>query len=70
MGRDYKHIKAQKEGKSRDGFCQLCGSTQNLEGHHIFDVQFGGAANKDNIVSLCDKCHDKVHANKVDIDIF
>lgn len=70
MKRTYGDIKAQKEGKARDGCCQFCGSTEKIEGHHIIDHQFGGAADKDNIVTLCSECHDKVHAGKIDINLF
>lgn len=70
MARDYSDIKAQKEGKARDEFCQICGSKTNLEGHHIFDHQYGGAANKDNIIALCKEHHKRVHKNKIDIDVF
>ena len=60
------HIKAQMEGKARDlGICQVCGSKANVEGHHIIDHQFTGAADADNIVSLCRDCHTKVHKGKM-----
>ena len=56
------HIRAQREGKVRDLFiCQVCGSTEHIEGHHIIDHQYEGAANVDNIISLCHDCHSKVH---------
>lgn len=39
------HIKAQRAGRERDGNrCQICGSNDHVEGHHIIDHQFGGAA--------------------------
>ncbi len=66
--RDSKHCKAQKDGKVRDLYtCQICGSTDNVEGHHIIDYQFGGAADVDNIVTLCRECHKQVHRGKIDI---
>lgn len=56
------HIKAQRAGRARDfGTCQICGSTQHVEGHHVIDHQFSGAADAENIVSLCRKCHARVH---------
>ena len=70
MARSYADIKAQKDGKKRDGFCQICGSKDHLEGHHVFDHQYGGAPHKDNIVTLCKEHHKKVHKGKIDIDIF
>ena len=57
MKRSSKHNKAQKKGKERDYYqCQICGAKENLEGHHIIDYQFGGAAEVDNIITLCRSC--------------
>lgn len=62
------HTRAQKEGRERDGnICQICGSTDHVEGHHIIDYIFSGAANTDNIISLCHKHHNDVHNGKIDI---
>lgn len=62
------HIKAQKAGKERDmDTCQICGSTNKVQGHHIIDVQYGGSSDKDNIVALCDDHHKKVHSKKINI---
>lgn len=62
------HIKAQREGRSRDlETCQACGSKEKVQGHHILDHQFSGAALADNIVSLCHECHTNVHKGKMDI---
>ncbi len=69
--RSYEHTRAQKAGKLRDGnVCQICGSTEHVEGHHIFDFFFGGAANEDNIISLCHKHHKDVHDGKISINKF
>lgn len=66
--RGKEHNYVQKQGKIRDGYiCQACGSTSKPEGHHMFDYQFGGAANVDNIVTLCQKCHKQVHRGKIDM---
>ncbi len=65
------HKNAQKMGRTRDyNTCQICGSTHSVEGHHIFDYSFGGAAHVDNIVTLCHDCHRKVHNGWIDIDVF
>lgn len=69
--RGYEHIRAQKEGRVRDEYtCQVCGSTEGTQGHHIIDYQFGGAADEDNIVTLCEECHQKVHSGKIDLMLF
>ena len=38
-----------------------------MEGHHIIDHQFSGAALADNIIALCHKHHNDVHNGKIDI---
>lgn len=69
--RDSKHKTGQKNGKLRDlNTCQICGSTDCPQGHHIIDFQFGGSADQDNIITLCDDHHKKVHNNKIDISKF
>lgn len=66
--RTHEHLKAQKHGKERDAYtCQICGSKDNVQGHHIIDVHFNGAASDENIISLCNQHHKKVHAGKIDI---
>lgn len=56
------HTKAQRVGRECDGNrCQICGSKDHMEGHHILDYQFGGVADKDNIIALCHKHHNDVH---------
>ena len=56
------HVKAQKAGRERDlNTCQVCGSKNGVEGHHIIDHQFSGAADMDNIIALCHDCHVKAH---------
>ena len=65
------HTRAQKEGRLRDrGVCQICGSTSNIEGHHIIDYRFGGAADTNNIISLCHECHKDVHKGLLDLIVF
>lgn len=62
------HVRAQRSGRVRDGnVCQVCGSREHVQGHHIIDHQFGGAALADNIVSLCQKHHTDVHNGRIDI---
>ena len=62
------HTRAQKAGRERDGnICQICGSSDHVEGHHIIDHQFGGAALADNIIALCRKHHNDVHNGRIDL---
>ena len=66
--REREHCIAQKQGKIRVlDTCQVCGSNEHVEGHHILNYQYGGAANIDNIVTLCRKCHKQVHRGNIDI---
>lgn len=66
--RNGSHISAQRRGKERDLFtCQICGSKRHTEGHHLFDFAFGGAADVDNIITLCHGCHTNVHKGLIDL---
>ena len=66
--RGLEHVKIQKQGKARDYYvCQICGSKDHVEGHHIIDYQYGGAANTENIIALCRDCHKKTHRGKIDL---
>jgi 5-methylcytosine-specific restriction endonuclease McrA len=66
--RPSEHTKAQKAGRERDrNVCQVCGSSDKVEGHHIVDYQYSGAADVDNIISLCHKHHRDVHNGLIDI---
>lgn len=68
--RSAKHRAVQKQGRKRDGnCCQICGSSTNVQGHHIFDYSLGGSPTCDNIVSLCSRCHSKVHGGFIDISV-
>ena len=69
--RPIEHIKAQRAGRKRDGYvCQICGSPDHTEGHHLIDYRYGGAANKENIITLCHNCHQLVHKGKLDLLTF
>ena len=70
MGRNRSsaHTKAQRAGRERDyNRCQICGSKNHVEGHHVVEHQFGGAASLDNIVALCHKHHRDVQNGKLDL---
>lgn len=41
--------------------CCNCGSTKDLNYHHIVPVIFGGNEVPSNVAVLCGKCHDTVH---------
>ncbi len=49
--------------KNRDQHCQFngCTQTKNLQVHHIIHRADGGSTSVDNGVSVCQKCHTKLH---------
>jgi len=50
--------KIKKEVHERDGnACLECGSTENLEAHHVDPVKDGGGPYLDNLITLCKSCH-------------
>lgn len=63
---------ARKIAKERDNYtCQVCGSTENVEGHHLFEYSYeNGASAPDNIITLCRRCHLMVHHGNTDLIIF
>jgi 5-methylcytosine-specific restriction endonuclease McrA len=46
----------------RDGWrCQVCGSMQNLQVHHLKFRSRSGGDIEQNLITLCAECHEKVH---------
>lgn len=70
--RPYADVEARKKAKARDNYeCQICGSRDRPEGHHIFEyASDSGASSSDNIITLCHRCHRKAHEGKTDLFIF
>ena len=57
--------------KKRDGYkCQCCNSRDipNLTVHHIIQKFDGGSDRPDNLVTVCRKCHDDIHAGKIKLN--
>jgi 5-methylcytosine-specific restriction endonuclease McrA len=53
----------------RDGWrCQVCGAKMNLEVHHRQRRSQSGDDSEQNLVTLCAKCHAKVHRLKIGWD--
>lgn len=55
---------------SRDGYkCQMCGATKNLHVHHIkpYSEYKDGRTDPNNGITLCAKCHRKVHSKHGDL---
>ena len=54
--------KQRQKALERDGYkCQICGSTENLEVHHIKHREDGGTDALGNLVTLCALCHAEQH---------
>jgi 5-methylcytosine-specific restriction endonuclease McrA len=49
--------------KARDGYrCRLCGSSVQLEVHHVVPISRGGhPTDENNLVTLCHQCHLAMH---------
>ena len=42
-------------------FCALCGSTDNIEHHHVLPKSLGGSNDADNLLTLCSTHHVQLH---------
>jgi len=47
-----------------EGVCRLCPQQRYLEGHHIVARSRGGDDIADNIVTLCDRCHEAIERRR------
>ena len=46
----------------RDGWrCQICGTMQNLQVHHLKFRSQSGSDEEQNLITLCAECHEQVH---------
>ena len=41
--------------------CQMCGNKENLEVHHVTYDRLGNES-MDDLITLCERCHTKVHS--------
>jgi 5-methylcytosine-specific restriction endonuclease McrA len=50
----------------RDGWrCQMCGSLQRLQVHHLKLRSRAGGDEEQNLITLCAKCHGWVHRHQM-----
>jgi 5-methylcytosine-specific restriction endonuclease McrA len=50
---------------TRDGWrCQLCGSMQHLQVHHLEFRSRSGSDVEQNLITLCAACHGQVHKGR------
>jgi len=46
----------------RDGWrCQFCGAMTNLEVHHLQFRSHSGEDTEENLITICQDCHSRVH---------
>ncbi|WP_072621527.1 HNH endonuclease [Spirulina major] len=69
--RPYEHRKVQKEVKDIEMYqCIVCNMVDaKAHGHHLIPYREGGAANLQNMVTMCPDCHRRYHAGTLNIDI-
>ena len=57
-----RYLDLQRRVLKRDGWrCQLCGGRRQLEVHHVQFRARGGADLADNLMALCQTCHELIH---------
>ena len=52
--------------------CEVCGTTKNLDRHHIVPKRMGGRKNpaihdQENLMTLCRQCHGNVHQGQWEV---
>lgn len=60
MREEYKRIRSSLD-KELPKECGNCGSTEELDIHHIVPISLGGTNRITNLVRLCTSCHAKAH---------
>ena len=54
----------------RDGYqCTQCKKKGELDAHHILWKEHGGKDTIENLITLCKRCHRKVHKGKLKLDV-
>lgn len=68
--KDYKHLIKDKCSKGY-AFCSICYRTRDfiiqktnvdLEVHHLLEVQHGGTEDPENLILVCQDCHNMIHS--------
>jgi len=56
------YTKLQRQVLERDGWrCQVCGSMQCLQVHHLKFRSQSGGDEEQNLITLCAECHERMH---------
>ena len=57
--------KLHRQVLQRDGWrCQMCGSMQHLQVHHIEFRSHSGSDEEQNLITLCAECHAQTHLRR------
>lgn len=69
-GFNYGYSSRKEAVLNRDNYtCQCCGKkATRLEVHHIICRSNGGTDDENNLITLCEECHSKVHKNELVIN--
>lgn len=65
--RPKEHRDAQKQNRIENPCCAICGTSENVQSHHLFEYSCGGTADPDNFVTLCAYHHQCVHEGKISL---
>ena len=49
--------------------CRKCGNRRTLDPHHIIFRSHGGPDTRGNLITLCRRCHDAIHAGKLIVEV-
>jgi phage terminase large subunit GpA-like protein len=59
-----------REVYTRDEWqCRHCGNRQTLDPHHVVYRSEGGENCESNLLTMCRKCHDDIHAGRLRIEV-
>jgi 5-methylcytosine-specific restriction endonuclease McrA len=60
------YLELHRQVLERDGWrCQVCGSMQNLQVHHLKLRSRSGGDEEQNLITLCAECHARRHRKAI-----
>lgn len=70
-GFNYRFSSRKEAVMNRDSYtCQICGAKHiRLEVHHIVYRSKGGTDDEDNLITLCESCHKKIHKGEINVNL-
>ena len=59
---NYRYIsKRKKRNKVSADICEVCNINDAYCMHHIWPLSMGGKNNKENLIAICEECHEEIH---------